>query len=222
MRARGRMAAPLVAVGLLVAQPSWAWDADDRFNDAAKAVNGVATTPAGQERVAARLARELNASWGQPAYSAASLSAQRAQTGWGWGELLIADRLAQTISRKDGISLAQATAQVTAARQQGMGRGLIARAHDLKLGGGLNGVQSSAKSIEKAAKAADKLEDKTEKASGKPGKAVDQAEDKAEKAADRSGKASDKGGGQGGGGGLGGGGGQGEAGHGGGHGGGKG
>ena len=144
------------------------------------------------------LARELDKSCKCSAYSAASLTAQRAQTGWSRGEVLVADRLAQAVSKRTGMPLANTTALVVSQRQQGLSWGQIAQADGVKLGKVAKDVDKLAKAFEKSvektgkalAKAADKLEDQAEKAAGKAAKAVDKAEDKAEKAAD---KAADKG-----------------------------
>ena len=166
----------LLGAGILVAAPgdSWSADPDAQLQKSAMAVNAAAATPAGQEKVADRLARELNASCKCTAYTAASLSTQRAQTGWGWGELAIANRLAQALSTKTGVSLAAATAQVTAERQQHTGWGAMAKAHDLKVGALVSDIDQVAKSVEMASKTTDKAADKAAK--------------DAEKAADRSAK----------------------------------
>jgi uncharacterized membrane protein YgcG len=155
----------LLGAAIMIAAPgvSWSADPDAQLQKSAMVVNAAANTPAGQQKVADRLAHELNASCHCTTYSAASLRAQRAQTGWGWGELAIANRLAQAISTKTGVSLAAATAQVTAERQQHTGWGAIAKAHDLKVGALVSNVDQVAKSVEKASKAADKPGEKTAK-----------------------------------------------------------
>src|SRR5262245_34668755 len=114
----------LLSAVIMITAPgvSWSADPDAKLHKSAMVVNAAtANTPAGQQKVADRLAHELNSSCQCTAYSAASLSAQRAQTGWGWGELAIANQLAQAISAKTGMSLAAATAQVTAERREHTG-----------------------------------------------------------------------------------------------------
>jgi hypothetical protein len=138
---------------------------DDLLDRHARMVNEAATTPAGQARVASRLAHELNVGSGLTPgpYTAASLQAQRTENGWGWGEVLIANRLAQalapTVATQNPTltpaqALAQATAQVTAARQQGMGWGAIANASGTRLGGVVSSVEKTAKAVERADQAA--------------------------------------------------------------------
>jgi len=154
----------MVAVGL-IAGPASGADDDVTLDRHARSINEAAATPPGQERVATRLADELNTASGlKPGpYTAASLQAQRAQNSWGWGEVLIANRLAQalapTIAKQNPAltpaqALNQATAQVTTARQQGMGWGAIANANGMKLGGVVSGVEKTAKAVERADKAA--------------------------------------------------------------------
>jgi hypothetical protein len=169
MNAFAGITALLLGAVIMIAAPgvSWSADPDAQLQKAARVVNAAANTPAGQQKVADRLAHELNASCQCTTYSAASLSAQRAQTGWGWGELAIVNRLAQAISTKTGLSLAAATAQVTAEREQHTGWGAIAKAHDLKVGALVRDVDHVAKSVEKASKAADKAGEKAAKDSEK-------------------------------------------------------
>ena len=121
----------------------------------ADSVNAAATTPGGSHQVAARLARELNAAYKCTAYTAAKVTAQRTQTGWGWGEVLIANELAQALSMKLGISLTKATAMVTQDRQQGIGWGQIALANGLNLGGLVSGVERSPNAVVAANKPAE-------------------------------------------------------------------
>ncbi len=148
-----------IDVGLLglvasVGAPVWAAD-HDPFDKAATTVNSAATTSAGSQQVATKIARELNAVCTCTTYSASSVTAQRAQTGWGWGEVLIADRLALAISQQSKIPLSTALGQVTTARQQGMGWGAIAHANGLSLGSLVSGVEKSANAVANAGKAAD-------------------------------------------------------------------
>jgi hypothetical protein len=167
-----------LGAAVLMASPAASWAADpDPDGDLARAaevINDTAQTAAGQQQVAGRVAQELNTSCHCSAFSATSVSAQHAQTGWGWGEVLIADSLALALSQKTGVPFNAALAQVTSARQQGAGWGAIAKAHDLKVGPVVSDVQKSAKAVEtsaktqdKAAKAADRTSDRAAKASGK-------------------------------------------------------
>ena len=163
-----------LAAGPARADDAAALDRDRRDVDRAAA-------SLGSSRVAERLATELNATWGRaPApYSAESLTAQRAATGWGWGEVVIGNRLAQEIAASlmaanpaltPAEALAQALAQVTAARQARTGWGVIAQQNGLKLGplvadvrraaaalgAGPKGSAASAKGTEPGAKASGK------------------------------------------------------------------
>jgi hypothetical protein len=161
MRAFTGITTLLLSTGILVAAPAvgWAVDPDAQLQKSAMAVDAAAKTPDGQQKVADRLAHELNASCKCTAYSAASLGTQRAQTGWGWGEVAIANRMAQALSARTGVTLAAATAQVTAERQHS-GWGAIVKAHDLQVGALVSDVDRVAKSVEKAGKAGDKTTDK--------------------------------------------------------------
>jgi hypothetical protein len=118
-------------------------------------VNSAATTSAGSQQVAAKIASELNAACKCATYSASSVTAQRAKTGWGWGEVLIADRLALAISQQAKIPLSTAQGQVTTARQQGMGWGAIAHTNGLNLGSLVSSVEKSANAVANAGKAGD-------------------------------------------------------------------
>ena len=160
-----------LGVALVISAPAWGDDPATDLDQHARVIDRAASTPAGQERVANRLARELNAGWGRPPgpYSAASLNAQRLQNRWGWGDALIINRLAQQIA--EGLlkqnpafsplrALAQTTAQVTRARQHREAWGAIAKAHGVKLGGLVSSVDKTAQSIERAEKAAVRATDK--------------------------------------------------------------
>jgi hypothetical protein len=201
---------PWLCAGVLIAHPAASWAADpDPDRDlarAAKAIDDTARTTAGQQQVAGRVAQELNTSCHCTTFSAASVSAQHAQTGWGWGEVLIADSLALALSQKTGMSFNAALGQITSARQQGTGWGAIAKAHDLKVGPVVSDVQKSAKAVETSAKLGDKTQDKATKAADKTADRAAKASGKAEgsgiaggtgggdKGADKSGSG-DKGGG---------------------------
>jgi len=198
---------------LAAASPCFGADADRDLDRHAAVIDHAATTPPGQGRVAERIAGELNQSWGRSPgpYSAASILSQRAQNSWGFGETLIADRLAQLIANRllaqpgntltPAQALAQATAQVTAERQQHMGFGRIARVNGVTVGGLMGSLEKTAKDLEKAEKTADRAADKT-------AKGLDVAADKAADKSARSAERSEGGGGHGGGGDHGGGGGK--------------
>src|SRR5262245_51522629 len=148
---RAWMGVWLLALGASASAPAWAADPDP-LDKAATTVNAAATTSAGSRQVAAKIAGELNAACKCTAYSAASVTAQRAQTGWGWGEVLIADRLALAISQQSKIPVSTALGQVTTARQQGTGWGAIARAHGLSVGSLVGGIEKSASAVAGAGK----------------------------------------------------------------------
>src|SRR5262249_3311889 len=155
MRPVGWVGIGLVTLGAWTG--SLAWGADDPLEKSAASVNAAATTSAGSQQVAARLASELNATCKCTTYTGAKLSAQRTQNNWGWGEVLIANELAQALSTKLGISLTKATAMVTQDRQQGMGWGQIAHANGLHVGG-------LGRSVEKAANAGAALKQTAQRA----------------------------------------------------------
>src|SRR5262245_31532741 len=159
MGRRGRMrtysilvAGWLAASTLFGATPGWTADSS-ALDEHARAVDRAATK-AGSQHVAGRLASQLNDSWGRsPApYSSESLAAQRAQTGWGWGGVLIGNRLAQhmaetrlaanpTLTPEE--ALAQSLAAVTAARQAHTGWGVIAKENGVTLGPLVSSVRHS-------------------------------------------------------------------------------
>jgi hypothetical protein len=149
-----------LAMSLLQPAPSRGEALEDSLAPHAKAIDRTATTPPGQGRVATRVAQDLNATCKCTAYTPASVAAQRAQNNWGWGEVVIANRLAQTLATEllksqPGLTpaqaLAQATGQVTAARQT-MGWGAIAQAHGLKVGEIVSSVEKTAKAVERSDK----------------------------------------------------------------------
>src|SRR5262245_10707338 len=125
----------LVTLGVWMGSPVWGVDAPDPLEKPAATVNGASTTSTGAQQVAGRIAKELNTACQCTSFSAASVAAQRAQTGWGWGEVLVADRLAQAVSKKSNISFDAALAEVTSSRQQGRGWGELANARGLNLAG---------------------------------------------------------------------------------------
>jgi hypothetical protein len=128
----------------------------------ARAIDGAAQTPSGQAKVASRVAQDLNATCRCGSYSPASVQAQRAQNGWGWGEVVIANRMAQALvpgilranpTLTPAQALARATAQVTTARS-GTGWGAMAKANGLKVGDLVSSVEKSARAVEKSERAA--------------------------------------------------------------------
>lgn len=123
----------LLGLGVFIGVPAWGADKDP-FEKAANTVNSAATTSAGSQQAAGKIANELNTACACSDFSPSSVTDQRAQTGWGWGEILIGDRLALAISQQSQVSFATALSQVTTARQQGMGWGAIAHANDLNVG----------------------------------------------------------------------------------------
>lgn len=153
MKVRVCIAVGLISFGGSVS--SLAWGADDPFENPATTVNSAATTSAGSQQVAGKIASELNTACSCTTFSASSVSAQRTKTGWGWGEVLIADRLALAISQQSNVTFAAALGQVTTSRQQGMGWGAIANAQGLNLGKLVSSVKQSANAVANAGKAAD-------------------------------------------------------------------
>ena len=89
----------LILVAGLVGHTAGATDSE---RDDAQTIAAAGAGSPGPARVADRIARDLNASWGRsPApYTAASVTAQRVQNRWGWGETLITNRLAQQMANK--------------------------------------------------------------------------------------------------------------------------
>src|SRR5262245_46480189 len=139
----------LLGLGASIGAPAWGAD-QDQFDKAAKTVNDAALTSGGAQQVAGKIASELNAACACTTFSGASVTAQRAQTGWGWGETLIANRLALAISQQSNVPFATALGQVTTARQT-TGWGAIARANNLNVGQLASGVTKSANAVATAA-----------------------------------------------------------------------
>ena len=150
------MAGWLAATLLFGATPGRTADSSSLDADA-RAVDRAAAT-SGSQNVAGRLASQLNNSWGRtPApYSAESLTTHRAETGWGWGGVLIGNRLAQhmaesllatnpTLTPEE--ALAQSLAAVTAARQAHTGWGVIAQDNGVKLGALVSSVRHTTESV---------------------------------------------------------------------------
>jgi hypothetical protein len=160
-----RSLAGLVVSLVVGGAPGWASEASD-LDQHGQAVDR-ATSNAGSQRVAGRLAAELNQAWGRTPgpYTAESLAAQRAQTGWGWGGVLIGNRLAQHIaeSRLAGNptltpaeALTQSLAAVTAARQAHTGWGVIAQDNGVKLGPLVSSVRYSTEALTSGLRSPDK------------------------------------------------------------------
>ena len=155
----------VLALGVALAQSAWAANPDP-FEHATKTVNETAARPPGSQQVAGRIASELNAACACTRFSDESVAQQRAQTGWGWGEVLIANRLALAISRQSNTTFATALGQVTTARQT-MGWGAIAKANDLNLGRLVSDVTKSANAVASTASGLGKGQGSTAK--GGPG-----------------------------------------------------
>src|SRR5574341_1267800 len=123
----------LLVIGIvLTAAPAWAADGSAMLDKHVRAINRTARTSEGQQVVVQRLSQEL----GIPAQT---LQAQRQQTGLGWGEILIANRLSQ----KTGTSFDQIVSEF----RSGKGWGAIAREHDLKLGKLVSEVSTTHRAI---------------------------------------------------------------------------
>lgn len=152
----------IFALGLALAESAGAAN-EDPFEQAAKSVNETAARPPGSQRVAGRIASELNATCACARFSDKSVTQQRAQTGWGWGEVLIANRLALAISRRSNTSFTTALGQVTTARQT-TGWGAIAKANDLNLGQLQRDVAKSANAVATTASGHGKGQDGVAKA----------------------------------------------------------
>lgn len=129
----------LLGSGLLGASPLPAWGADPAapLDDHAKAINRAAAAPEGRERVVEHLSRELNV-------PAATLRAQHEQSKLGWGELSIANRLAQ----KTGVPVDQLIAE----HKSGKGWGAIAKERNVKLGPMVSELKKSDEALEAKAK----------------------------------------------------------------------
>jgi hypothetical protein len=177
----------LVATILCGATPGRTSDSSS-LDKHAQAVDGV-TANTGSEKVASRLASQLNEAWGRtPApYTAESLTAQRTQTGWGWGGVLIGNRLAQQMAETrlaanpaltPEQALVESLAAVTAARQAHTGWGVIAKDNGVKLGPLVSSVKKSTESVTAS------LQSSGKQGSGKPGtKSADGTAAKAERSA---------------------------------------
>ena len=155
----------VLVLGVALAQSAWGANPDP-FEHATTTVNETATRPPGSQQVAGRIASELNAACACTRFSDESVAQQRAQTGWGWDEVLIANRLALAISRQSNTTFATALSEVTTARQT-MGWGAIAKANDLNLGRVVSDVTKSANAVASPASGLGKGQGSTAK--GGPG-----------------------------------------------------
>jgi hypothetical protein len=129
----------VVALVILASAPGWSAEAGAPLDDQAAAVNRTAHTPEGERVVADRLSRDLG-------LSATTLEAQRQQTKLGWGELLIANRLAQTT----GMTFDQVVSEF----RSGKGWGQIAGEHKVNLGKLVSEVRESRQAAENDARQA--------------------------------------------------------------------
>jgi hypothetical protein len=150
-----------LALALLV--PARGETLDEALARHAKAIDARAATPPGQQRVADRVAAELNTACQCAAYSIEAVTPQRAQNGWGWGEVVIANTLAQALvpgivqanpALTPAQAQVQATANVTTARQS-MGWGAIAKANGLKVGDLVNSVEKTSTAVTATGKSRD-------------------------------------------------------------------
>lgn len=128
-----------VVLVILTSAPGWSAESGAPLDDQAAAVNRTARTPEGERVVADRLSRDL----GIPA---ATLEAQRQQTKLGWGELLIANRLAQT----PGMTFDKVVSEF----RSGKGWGQIAGEQNVNLGKLVSEVRESRQAVEKDARQA--------------------------------------------------------------------
>lgn len=127
------------ALAILAVAPWWSAESGAALDDQAAAVNRSARTPEGERVVADRLSRDL----GIPA---TTLEAQRQQTKLGWGELLIANRLAQTT----GLTFDKVVSEF----RSGKGWGQMAGEHNVNLGKLVSEVRESRQAAENDARQA--------------------------------------------------------------------
>lgn len=133
---RAILSSLVVALVLLASAPGWSAESGAPLDDQAAAVNRTARTPEGERAVADRLSRDLS-------IPATTLEAQRQQTKLGWGELLIANRLAKAT----GMTFDQAVSEF----RSGKGWGQIAGEHGVNLGKLVSEVRESRQAAEKDA-----------------------------------------------------------------------
>ncbi len=119
----------LVLVGVvLAAAPAWGAEGPATLDKHVTAINRTARTPEGQQVVVQRLSQEL----GIPTKT---LWDQRQRTGFGWGQILIANRIAQ----RTGMTFDQVVSEF----RGGKGFGVIARERDLNVGKLVSEVKAS-------------------------------------------------------------------------------
>jgi hypothetical protein len=136
----------LIAIAILLALPlpavsAWGADTQATLEQHARAIDRAALTAEGARTVSAH----LEAALGIPA---TTLEAQRARTKLGWGEVFIANRLAQ----RTGLSFDRIVGEFRA----GKGWGDIAREHHLDLGQLVSDVRRSRQAVEADVRHADK------------------------------------------------------------------
>lgn len=120
---------------ILAAAPAWGADESATLNAHVTAVTRVGETPEGKQVVPQRLSQELG-------MSAQTLQAQRQQTGLGWGEILIANR----ISQRTGMTFSQVVGEF----RSGKGWGEIARERNLNVGKLVSEVKESNAGVQAA------------------------------------------------------------------------
>jgi hypothetical protein len=136
----------IIAIGLIVslgmgASPGLAEDSSAKLHDHVSAINRAAQLPRGEEVVAGRLSKDLG-------IQVSTLESQRAQTKLGWGELLIANRLAQ----QTGLSFDQVVGEF----RSGKGWGKIANERNVNLGQLVSDASRSAQAVEAEARRAER------------------------------------------------------------------
>jgi len=161
MRAGPRIifAIALPGVASFVGGPTWGQvkplSADDQKTAAhlekeAQRVNATArgrlTTPEGNQRAAAALARDFKV-------PESTVTTLRDQKKFGYGEIAIALGLAEELAKRDNTSLGVALVKVMARRDAGLGWGQIAHEEGLKLGKVVSDVKKAEKALEKVEKA---------------------------------------------------------------------
>jgi hypothetical protein len=132
-----RRAASLLSVLAFVCSSQTAWSGDaPTLEDRAAAIERASQQPDGIRVVVGHLSRKLD-------ISVETLRVQRAQTAFGWGDLLIATR----VSRATGMSLDQVAAEF----RSGEGWEALARRHHVDLDTLTRDVEQSQESIEQHA-----------------------------------------------------------------------
>lgn len=122
----------LIGIALIALGVACAWGAEE-IEEHAAAITRAAATAEGERAVVRHLSQELD-------IPASDLEAQRRQTKLGWGELLIAHRLAQ----RTGLPFEQVVEQF----RSGKGWGRIAKDHGVSLGELVSEVKESRHAVE--------------------------------------------------------------------------